>query len=469
VDADLLTGHHGRSVATTGGVRPAIAEEAPGSGGDRVTTLTDNGEESNSNDITDGTHSATSGFFETVSPAVFSDRVDQQLLPWGDGFLHIVLPPPGAPEEACYVDQLWTRFSTNGVEWTEFSYLEIPDVHSRPTPPLGQDDDYSCWTDNFSRSVHISSDGAHLAIASQWPISAVTYPGYTARNLELLDQLLENPPLIFLSITTDLVNWETLELPIPRPAGLHDSLQAASRLVDLSLDDQGWLLVLETAKYMNLLSLMPEDIRESAAEVRPTHDAPWYDESSGERGMSVDWRTAETPYGEYPYTRFVPWSELGTTSDLYDTYGSVPMKPYLQPWHFSRSMLTASWGHNPSQFELPDHAKYGNSCCQVVRTESGYVGLSDHSLAGYDPARFGPADIEFSPDGETWEYRGPITEPRMWVRAIYAVKGGIVAHSSPSDTHVGTGGWASSIGGCDRGQCRRCGVSPSRGVCGAWC
>jgi hypothetical protein len=28
---------------------------------------------------------------------------------------------------------------------------------------------------------------------------------------------------------------------------------------------------------------------------------------------------------------------------------------------------------------------------------------------------------------------------------------------------------ASSIGGCDRGQHRRCGVSPSRGVCGAWC
>ena len=438
------------SAATTT-TPPTIAtdsEEASRPEGDEVTTLVGDDAEEDSNEAPDGTYPETSGFFETVSPAAFPDLAHQRLLPWGDGFLHIWSPPPVGSERTCNIDQLWARFSTDGVEWTEFSDLEIPSRHFRPGLPLQQVtgysswDDYDCWANNFRYSVHVASDGERLAVASQWPRVDITWPGYTAEDLALLDQLLENPPSIYLSMTTDLASWETIEMPIPRPAGLHDSLQAAPRLVDLSLDDQGWLLELETARFMNLLSLMPDDIRESAIEARPKHDGPWYDESSGE-GMTVEWRTDGTSYGSFPYTRFVSWDELGTTSELYYEYGAVAMKPYLQPWHYSGSIFAASWGQSPTRFELPWYAD------GIVRTESGYVGLSDHSLAGYDPSRFGPAVIGFSSDGETWDELGPIAGPETWIRSIHAVNAGVLAFSSPAAGHEGpaaAGGWGSTMG-----------------------
>ena len=46
---------------------------------------------------------------------------------------------------------------------------------------------------------------------------------------------------------------------------------------------------------------------------------------------------------------------------------------------------------------------------------------------------------------------------------------GHAAHPLYVREKVHPGALASSTGGCDRGQHRRCGLSPSRGACGAWC
>ena len=266
-------------------------------------------------------------------------------------------------------------------------------------------------------------------IASQWPTYLDTWWGRSASEAAWLDQLLENPPSVSVSITTDLVNWETIDVPIPRPEGLHASLQAAPRLVGLSLSDHGWLLELKTVAYMNLFSLMPADIRESADGIEPKWDGPWHDETTGESGMTVDWWTDEASRHE-PHTRFVSWEELGTTQDLYYDYGAIGNKPYHPSWRYSGSILVAPWGDSPQQFDLPTV----HECC-TIWTESGFVSLTDPSEAGYAPWWFGSGNVVFSSDGETWDVLGPIAGEDTWVTSIRAVDSGVIAFSSVADEY----------------------------------
>jgi len=316
------------------------------------------------------------------------------------------------------------------MEWTEFSDLEIPSVHTRPTllSQLGLDF-LDCWYKTYGAARHISSDGERFVIASQWPRHLDTWYGTSASDAAWLDQLVENPPSISVSITTDLVNWETIDIPIPRPEGLHASLQAAPGLVGLSLSERGWLLEQQTVTYMNLFSLMPADIKASAYEIRPSWDGPWHDASTGESGMTVQWWTDEDSSRD-PHTRFVSWEELGTTRDLYDDYGQVHNKPYHPSWRYSGSILVARWGDSPKRFDLP----YVHQCC-TVWTESGFVSLTDPSEAGYAPWWFGPGIVVFSPDGETWDAQGPIAGEDTWVSHIAAVDSGVIAFSSTADEY----------------------------------
>ncbi len=146
--------------------------------------------------------------------------------------------------------------------------------------------------------------------------------------------------------------------------------------------------------------------------------------------MTVEWRTDETSY-DFPYTRFVSWDELGTTEELYYDYGSIGNKPYHPPWRYSGSIFAATWGESPRTLDLPTV----HICCDVVRTESGYVGLSDHSIAGYAPWRFGPAIVVFSSNGEVWEVRGPLAGEETWVNDIRSVNSGVLVVGSVADEY----------------------------------
>ncbi|MCY4425396.1 MAG: hypothetical protein OXC06_20215 [Acidimicrobiaceae bacterium] len=375
--------------------------------------------------------------FEPVSPAVLPELQHQRLLRWRDGFLHLGYLPSGWSDELgtpCSVKQLRTRFSTDGVQWTEFSDLEVPSVHNRPPllsqlSQLGLDypEHTECFYTEFRTPAHFSSYGEHFVIASQWPNYLDTWYdmfGVRADYAAWLDQLLENPPSIALSITRDLVNWETIEVQILRPDGLHASLQTAPTLVGLSLADHRWLVTLETVTYMNLFSLMPADIREEANYLGPKENGPWHDESTGESGMTVEWWTDETSYGDLN-TRFVSWDELGTTEELYDDYGAIVNKGYHPPWRYSGSIFTASWGESPKRFDLPDIYK----CCDMILTDSGYVGLSDPEIAGHGPSRWGPGELVFSADGRYWSRIVTPSPGDGWRSSISAVDGGIISSS----------------------------------------
>ena len=71
----------------------------------------------------------------------------------------------------------------------------------------------------------------------------------------------------------------------------------------------------------------------------------------------------------------------------------------------------------------------------MVLSESGFVGLSDHSIAGYLPWRFGPAIVVSSSDGEVWEVRGPLAGEETWVTDIRAVDSGVLAVGSVADEY----------------------------------
>ena len=233
-------------------------------------------------------------------------------------------------------------------------------------------------------------------------------------------------PTIYLSVTEDLVTWDTIEIPIDPPEDLHESLHTELNVTGLSLYDNGWLMELTTLTYMNFFALVPDDIGDSAAMARPDFSGAWHDESSGEEGVTIEWSTPENPY-IFANTRFVSWDELGTTQALFDKYGPNN-QPYPLGELYSGSILVASWGEDPKPLSLPYDAKFSH----VVATDAGYLALSDPSEAGYHPGWFGSGTLFFSTDGEEWERIGRLAGEDVWVHSIRGVNGGVVAFGSPS-------------------------------------
>lgn len=209
------------------------------------------------------------------------------------------------------------------------------------------------------------------------------------------DDAIDGPtphPKVYVSVTDNLTHWDTSEIVISPPDFLHPSLQLNFDITDLDVTQGGWLLEAVTSAYIELASLLPAETRRSVSEIWPTD----YD---GE-GVTFIWTPNEDheSAGAGPPAWRFSWEELGTTLELYEEYGNdglTRMKPYVAPWHMYGSVWVAAWGEDPVRAEMPNVDR----CCSIAPTGAGYIGLSDHSVGGYRPWRFGPASLVFSSDG----------------------------------------------------------------------
>ncbi len=315
--------------------------------------------------------------------------------------------------------QFFFRFSAVGLEWTDFDTLDVPREHLSQ-PLIIRRDDYQIEPP-YSPGVHVASNGEHLVVAVPWP------PHKSAWSDDESDDTIDGPTphsRVYVSVTNDLTDWDTREILISRPDFLHQSLQVYFDLTDLDVSQGGWLLEAVTSAYMDLPSLLPAEIRRSSSWIRPTA----YD---GE-GVTFEWAANEDHESAdaEPHTRRFSWEELGTTQDLYLEYGIDGLlrnKPYIPTSQMFGSVWVAAWGEDPVRAELPP---VGGRCCSIAPTSDGYIGLSDHSQAGYAPWRFGPASLVFSSDGLSWKKIGPIAGEEFWLYEIGSVNDGAIIYGS---------------------------------------
>ena len=157
------------------------------------------------------------------------------------------------------------------------------------------------------------------------------------------------------------------------------------------------MIQISTLVYMDIGLFIPENILESAKEIR------WGEDNDG-TGLLIEWIVEDTNSGwSESQRKLFSWEELGIVKELFYDYGRVHIKPYHPSWRYLSSVLVARWGEEAIRAELPAQG----SCCQIIATDGGYVGQLDarhpgHS-PGYAPGYYGWGVMIFSPDGLTWQ------------------------------------------------------------------
>ena len=373
--------------------------------------------------------------FDETSTEAEKWRSTPWLVPWGDGFLQIGYL--NTSEEGPTERNLFAQTSDDGLDWGQPFQLNVPREHFGA---FETDIDLQTTT---SPSM-IRSNGEHLVVLSQWPSNNLIHGG----PLDALDG--HSPPAsahieqrVFVSVTDDLERWTHNEYPLPPPDSIHETLASNVVAQDLVLSEEGWMIPISTLAYMDISLLLSDDIRESTKEIR------WYQyEEDSDRvpyeGLIVEWIVEEENSRTHQsHSKFFSWAELGVTVDLFMDYGLRAIKPYQPESRYFSSVLVARWGEEAIRAELPEQG----SCCKIVATDGGYVGIPDvnppRHYPGYAPGYYGWGYIIFSPDGLTWQrvdapvdglFQGPEDCSILWVPSIYAVEGGLVMSGPESWT-----------------------------------
>lgn len=323
------------------------------------------------------------------------------IVPWKDEILEVGLLKIGEERNG---DNIYdeTRLVTRSLSDSN---------HCRSTRPIYEIIDYSnCWDklnyhpvpNRDGRIEAIISDGERLTVASQ------------------------TDEQVHISVTEDLLDWNTTEISLPHPPRLPDFVYTVSYVDHLAVGPSGWLLKITTEFTIDILvqagvkdvrtGLSIYDLREELDGINGT--------VSYEDGIKIRWWTNEE--GTELMERFLTWEELGFDRDMFHRYYSPQWnKPYIWPENITGSVWTAAWGEEPVRTELPD---VSGTCCAIVGTNAGYVAISDPGAPGYDPTWFRPSEAFFSNDGQRW---APIDSPSEVFLDIWAVKNGVVASSVP--------------------------------------
>lgn len=334
------------------------------------------------------------------------------IVPWGDGILEVGWLKIGEERNG------------NGIydetQLVARSLLNSSDCQS--IRPISEAVDYqNCWGElnhylipNTGGSIAaIISDGERLIVAFQMDKQA------------------------YISVTGDLIDWDTTEISLPHPPSLPDFVYAISHVDHLAISPNGWLLKITTEFTIDILvqagvkeprtELSIYDLRKELDDITVTY----------EDGVQIRWWTDEERSDLME--QFFTWEDLGFDLDMFDKYYSPQgNKPYVFPENIKGSVWTATWEGDPMRIDLPDIV--GDTCCAIVGTAAGYLAISDPGAPGYDPTWFGPAEAFFSQDGQRWV---PIDSPSEVFLNIWAVKNGVVASSVPvrSDDQLSGSNW----------------------------
>ena len=188
-------------------------------------------------------------------------------------------------------------------------------------------------------------------------------------------------------------------VPLGPGVALHPSLLTSSRVGELVIDSTRWFIPVTVTTYMDIYELVRRHPHFASRNVEVHRVLPsWYGEH-GDGGVVVEWPDG---LATAPFECFVSWEELGTTGELFDTYGSYNYSndPYPRVHSQVHGFIwTARWGQPPARAELPDNR---GRCCQIEILDTGYVAISDVKQDGtYNNLSAAPP-VHYSPDGLAW-------------------------------------------------------------------
>ena len=326
------------------------------------------------------------------------------IVPWGDGFLEVGWPKTSEAQHSNPVYDNESYLKARVLSDSQYCRNTQSLVRASRIP--------NCWEDlghyltpNGGESIRaVVSDGDHMIVAS------------------------ETEEQVYISISSDLTYWSTIEIILSHPPSLPDFVYTFSYIDHLAIGPDGWLLKITTEFTVDVLGLT--GIRELEAKVSVYDLKEEVNELVGSAnvdfkdGIKLIFKNFDDEESEYT-TPLVTWDELGfDQSEFRKYYAHQTMKPYIFSDNILGSAWIAMWGEDPVRVDLPDKIPDLNgTCCSIVGTGAGYIAISDPSEPGYNPTWWGPGQVFFSPDGYEW---APVDSPPAVFFDTWAVGDGVI-------------------------------------------
>lgn len=337
------------------------------------------------------------------------------IVPWGNGFLEVGWPQTGETRyrDPVYDDKshLKARALSNSQHCRNIQSL----ARASRIPNCWEDLDHYLTPDGGEIIRAVISDGARMIVAS------------------------ETAERAYISITSDLTNWNTTEIILTRPPSLPDFVYTFSYMDHLAMGPNGWLLKITTEFTIDILGLAGIRELETKLSVGYLKDEVnrligiadvYFDEDGVELTFRLD------NEGSKYMMRELTWGELGFNGNEFRKYYAYQTtKPYIFSDNILGSAWVSMWGEDPVRVDLPDILGNG-TCCSVIGTEAGYIAFSDPSEPGYNPTWWGPGVAFFSSDGYIWT---PIESPSAVFFDVWPVENGLIVSGALLEAYEDNG------------------------------
>jgi hypothetical protein len=211
-------------------------------------------------------------------------------------------------------------FSSDGVDWEPIDFVA----------PEGM---YGLYG--------VQSTGTRLAVATQ--LAPEVTPFDTARP----DQ---TAPIV-VATTTDLITWDVVELDVGgRPAGLPEVITYGIAPSELAINDNGWLLSVDSFSDIDIAAVLPEAIRDEVVNGSGGYGTSWDDS-----GVQIE------VYGDAPVETVPTSDDEGNFGDpevaesftfTWDELGVDPAAvAMINGGGGGRQLFTSTWGGEPVEVD----------------------------------------------------------------------------------------------------------------------